>query len=100
MRHIRTAATDLGEQKVKQAFRMMVEASTDLTIWEFEEFIRSNLSDLGGRGFVASIGKAIQDAATLELALNGETGTESETSANTQHAVDRIEGIRNDSNRF
>ncbi len=53
-------------QHIKDAMRSIGEARRDLTLEEFEHFIRNNTTELGGRGFLCSIGKAILDGATIE----------------------------------
>jgi hypothetical protein len=53
-----------AEKKVAEAFRLIGEARRDLTILEFEHYIRRSLRELGSQGFVESIGRAITDAAT------------------------------------
>ena len=56
----------LSEQQVKDAMRLIIEARRDMTIWEFECFIRDNARDLGGHGFLCSIGQAILNGATID----------------------------------
>lgn len=76
-----------AEEQVRGAIRIIADARTVLTIWELEEFIRENVDDLGGRGFVGSIGKAMSDGATVDLTRT-ETAqqqlTSNETNVNEQ----------------
>lgn len=83
-RIIRTAATERAEREIRQAFRLIGDARADLTIWEFEEFIRSNLADLGGRGYVASIGQAILHATSGTGTQTDNSGTETGLSAKSE----------------
>lgn len=61
-----------AELNIREAFRLLGEARTAMTKWEVSAFIGANLggspADLGGRGFVASIGHMIV------MATNGREG--------------------------
>lgn len=48
---------------VKAAFASFVEARRWLTIGEFEDTVATHMKELGGRGFVVSVGGAIVAAA-------------------------------------
>jgi hypothetical protein len=61
-----TAAQIVAQEQVKQALRLISEARKELTIWEFERYIRENVRDLGSHGFLCSIGEAILKAATIQ----------------------------------
>ena len=62
-----TGAADFGpDQHIRQAIGHISEARKHLTIWEFEKFIRDHVRELGGHGFLCSIGEAILRAATIE----------------------------------
>lgn len=54
----RRAAVEL----IKSGFRCFIEARRHLTIWEFREAVAGHLTELGGQGFVSSIGTAITEA--------------------------------------
>jgi len=62
----RTSRHGPAEEKVRQAIMLIAEARTILTIWEFEQFVRDNITSLGSHGFVASIGEAMIKGATIE----------------------------------
>lgn len=57
----RLQATD----RLRAAFGLISDVRQTLTIWEFRDAIATNLSDLGGQGFVASIGEAIVKGASV-----------------------------------
>ena len=56
-----------AEKCVKDGILLIAEARRYLTIREFQDFIRDNEAQLGARGFLCSIGKAILDGATLDV---------------------------------
>jgi hypothetical protein len=62
----RTNRHQEAEDKVREAIRLIVEARTVLTLGEFHNFIRGNVRALGGQGFLASMGKALLDAAEFK----------------------------------
>ena len=58
---------DFGpDQNIRDAIRLIGEARRSLTLMEFQHFIRNNVKELGGHGFLCSIGQAILDGATIE----------------------------------
>lgn len=63
----RTPKHDWAEQQVREAFRKLSDARTILTIWQLEQFVRDNVSELGSRGFVTSVAEAITKGATVDL---------------------------------
>jgi hypothetical protein len=52
--------------QIAAAFRSFGEARRHLTIWEFQEHVAKHLVQLGGQGFVASIGNVIVAGAAFE----------------------------------
>jgi hypothetical protein len=64
---LRTARHGEAEDKIRQAFRLLGDARTVMTAYEFTEFVSQNLAQmpegLGGQGFVASIGEMITKGA-------------------------------------
>lgn len=63
---LRTDRHQEAEDKVREAVRLIIEARTVLTLGEFHEFIRGNVRAFGGQGFLASMGKALLDAAEFK----------------------------------
>lgn len=55
---------------IKSAFRSFAEARRHLTIWEFQDHIAKNISELGGHGFIASMGEAITAATAKPVNCN------------------------------
>lgn len=58
----RFAAEQAAEAKVAEAFRLIGEARGELTMGHFQRYIAEEMTALGSRGFVESIGRAILDA--------------------------------------
>lgn len=58
----KTPAQERAEQLVKQALLLIAKARMELTIWEFERYVAANQNELGGNGYLASIGQAIVSA--------------------------------------
>ena len=79
-----TAARTVAEGKVRKAISLIGEARQELTIWEFEKFIRNNVRELGSSGFLCSIGQAILDGATVEI----ERSKSALSNSNTEHDAD------------
>lgn len=52
-----------AHKQIAEAFNLITESRKHLTIWEFENHIRASSTELGGKGFIESIGKAIARAA-------------------------------------
>lgn len=52
-----------ADEYIKSAFRCFVAARCHLTIGEFQKAVADQLKELGGQGFVASVGTAIVAAA-------------------------------------
>ncbi len=55
-----------AEEFIKAGFRCFTEARRHLTIWEFREATARLLTELGGRGYVASVGAAIVEASNAD----------------------------------
>lgn len=54
------------DECIQQAIELIVEARRHLTIGEFEKYIKGHIRELGGSGFLCSIGQAILDGATID----------------------------------
>ncbi len=63
---VRAFGEEDAELKVKQAIKLLGEAREYLTAWAIEECIRENITELGGHGFINSIGSAMVKAATIK----------------------------------
>lgn len=62
----RTDRQTRAEEMVREAIGLFIEARRELTLWEFEQFIRENITTLGYHGFIGSMGQAMVNAATTE----------------------------------
>lgn len=63
---MKTEKQTQAEGLVIGAFRLISEASRELTDFELERFIRENKPILGSHGFVAAVGQTIQRAVTID----------------------------------
>jgi hypothetical protein len=50
------------ETLVRNAFRAIADARREMTLYQFTVYVHEHLYDLGGSGFVKSIGMAVVDA--------------------------------------